>query len=338
MATPILDSFTSAVIKETEVDFGVKKYLLPVYLTQYDDSEDGSLIALKVHLKFNGEKYYAPDNVSVRIRFGTYGGYFAYYDALGFIGDRSTVAIPVRLQLTITYGDYYPEIEFVTEDGSTVASAPFHVHIVKSPVQHGWIANYMKNTDAFAYLDKIYNEVNEFKLEAEAWARGTRDGKPVDEHDQSYLNNSKYYSELSRGWSINAEDSSERSRLYSRLSEAWAVGERDGEPVIPSDTCYQNNSRWYAELSRKYSEYSEENNKLARECMQKINLIMFILKQLVIEDKQEGIITQSGDHIITQDGRVIDAVVQVPINSIYLLTQGEDRLITQNGEAIMASY
>ena len=72
--------------------------------------------------------------------------------------------------------------------------------------------------------------------------------------------------------------------------------------------------------------------------MQRINVIEFILKQLVIEDKEEGIITQSGDHIITQDGRVIEAVVQVPLNSIYLLTQGEDRLITQNGEAIMASY
>ena len=35
--------------------------------------------------------------------------------------------------------------------------------------------------------------------EAEAWARGTRDGVPVDEEDPTYHNNSKYYKELAGG-------------------------------------------------------------------------------------------------------------------------------------------
>lgn len=147
--TPILNSFTSSVMKETTVDFNKRTITAPVELSQYDDSEDGSLVCIKINLHKDDAKYYAPENATVKIKQGTYGGYFAYYDALGFLVDRSTVIIPVRLQMTLIYGDYYPTVEITTADGSTVASAPFHIHIFKSPVQMDSWSNAIRGTEMF---------------------------------------------------------------------------------------------------------------------------------------------------------------------------------------------
>lgn len=154
----MLNNFSSSVMKETQVDFGKRTFVTPVELEQYDDSEDGTLVCIKVDMYKDDQKYYAPPNVTIKIKHGMYGGYFAYYDALGFLGDRSTVIIPVRLQMTLVYGDYYPSIELITQDGSTMASAAFHVHIRKSPVQMGAWSNAIKSTELFPDI-KHYAEL-----------------------------------------------------------------------------------------------------------------------------------------------------------------------------------
>lgn len=245
--TPILPSFTSAIIKETDADFGLKKYIEPVELTQYDDSEDGSLVCIKANLKMNGATYYAPDNVAVKIRFGTYGAFFAYYDALGFLVDRSTVILPVRLQMTVMYGDFYPTVEFVTADGSTVASAPIHVHVNKSTIQYEFINNFIK-ISSFKELDELIDIAKRFPVLAEAWAIGTKDGVPVSPSDAMYQNHSKWYSEIAK---LNAEE--------------WATGTRNGVPVSEDAETYHNNSKWYASESKKYKNNCAESSNEAYE-------------------------------------------------------------------------
>ena len=69
--------------------------------------------------------------------------------------------------------------------------------------------------------------------DAEAWAKGTRGGRAVEDDDPTYQNNSKYYSDKI----VNMASD----------SEAWAKGTRDGEAVESDDPAYQNNSKYYAE-------------------------------------------------------------------------------------------
>lgn len=178
--TPILNSFSSSVMKETAVDFSKRTITAPVELSQYDDSEDGSLVCIKINLYKDDVKYYAPDNVTVKIKQGMRGGYFAYYNALGFLVDRSTVIIPVRLQMTLIYGDYYPTLEIITADGSTVTSAPFHIHISKSAVQMDSWSNAIRGTEIFidiqhygelmTKIDNAIDEMNQKTNEAVATA------------------------------------------------------------------------------------------------------------------------------------------------------------------------
>lgn len=69
--------------------------------------------------------------------------------------------------------------------------------------------------------------------DAEAWAKGTRGGRAVEDDDPTYQNNSKYYSQQIVDM---ASD-----------SEAYAKGTRNGEAVESDDPAYHNNSKYYAE-------------------------------------------------------------------------------------------
>ena len=68
---------------------------------------------------------------------------------------------------------------------------------------------------------------------AEAWAVGERGGVPVQEGDQTYHNNSKYYAEQAGGEAENAE--------------AWANGTRNGQPVESDDPAYHKSGKYYSD-------------------------------------------------------------------------------------------
>lgn len=90
--------------------------------------------------------------------------------------------------------------------------------------------------DADASADDAQAEV----YEAEAWAKGTKNGTPVSSSDAQYQNNAKYYSEESY-----------------KNAEAWAVGQRGGVDVPSTDPAYENNAKYWAEqsLANQYGAY-----------------------------------------------------------------------------------
>ena len=79
--------------------------------------------------------------------------------------------------------------------------------------------------DADASADDAQAEV----YEAEAWAKGTKNGTTVSSSDAQYQNNSKYFAEESY-----------------KNAEAWAVGQRGGVDVPSTDETYHNNAKYYA--------------------------------------------------------------------------------------------
>ena len=94
--------------------------------------------------------------------------------------------------------------------------------------------------------DEAIDSVNEFSEtvdDAEAWAVGQRNGIDVLSTDQTYQNNSKYYSQEAN---IQRED-----------AEAWAVGKRNGSNVSSEDETYQNNSKYYSQEANKCKENAE---------------------------------------------------------------------------------
>lgn len=81
--------------------------------------------------------------------------------------------------------------------------------------------------------------------QAEAWAKGTRDGIPVTSSDETYENNAKYYAIDSRDSSIISGSFMRMAGKHAEDSEAYAIGKRNGIDVPSTDETYQNNSKYY---------------------------------------------------------------------------------------------
>lgn len=69
---------------------------------------------------------------------------------------------------------------------------------------------------------------------AEAWAVGERHGVPVQEGDQTYHNNSKYYAQTVAQEKV-------------QDAQSWANGKRGDMDVPNTDPAYHNNAKYYAE-------------------------------------------------------------------------------------------
>ncbi len=119
------------------------------------------------------------------------------------------------------------------------------------------------------YIHEHLSDADQAAEDAEAWAVGTRQGEDVDVGDETYHNNSKYYSEQAADsaraasdsannasssaddaerFQNNASDSADAAELSAQDAEAWAVGTRDGVAVPSTDTTYHNNSKYWHDL------------------------------------------------------------------------------------------
>lgn len=112
---------------------------------------------------------------------------------------------------------------------------------------------------AQAAAEAAAGSVGEEVEQAEAWARGTRDGVPVSSDDVAYHNNSKYYSEVAGTAETGAVAAKEAAEAaagsigdLAEDAEAWAVGKRDGQDVPSSDPTYHNNAKYYSSQANTY--------------------------------------------------------------------------------------
>ena len=118
-------------------------------------------------------------------------------------------------------------------------------------------------------IDHSISVVGESYVEqAEAWAVGQRNGTPVQDTDETYHNNAKYYAEQAASSESNAASSESNAQTYAgnaetsagnalaskqsaassaEDAEAWAVGRRGGVDVGSTDPAYQNNAKYYAQ-------------------------------------------------------------------------------------------
>ena len=131
----------------------------------------------------------------------------------------------------------------------------------------------------FQYMKGVIDDLDQHiaykSADAEAWARGTREGHPVGSDDETYQNNAKYYSEQADvngekwargtidGIDVGSEDETyhNNAKYYSELTdhtgERWTRGTIDGVPVPSSDETYQNNAKYYSDLREEATHIAE---------------------------------------------------------------------------------
>lgn len=109
-----------------------------------------------------------------------------------------TVTIVTTKQMTGEAGNIASELK-ITKNSTVIGTANIILAVERDPhPEHTTDGNIDEIIPEITVLvERIEAAVAkaEVLFESEAWARGTRDGVPVDEEDPTYHNNSKYYKE-----------------------------------------------------------------------------------------------------------------------------------------------
>ena len=157
--------------------------------------------------------------------------------AVNFAYDYATQSLLLTLNdgsvATISLASLIQNNEF--DDTDTIALSVSGAGIVTGNiVAHSITGNHLQTNyladiqTAEAHADAYQQASENFSLDSEAWAKGTRAGANVTPGMDGYNDNSRY---------------------HSMRSEAWAKGTFNGLPVDSTDETFQNNSYYYSQLT-----------------------------------------------------------------------------------------
>lgn len=131
-----------------------------------------------------------------------------------------------------------------------------------------------------AHAQAYQEAAEDFSLDSEAWAKGTRSSTPVSEGTDGYHDNSKYYKGRAEAWAdgqvegvnVSAGDETyeNNAKYYTGRAEAWAVGRFQDTPVEQTDVTYENNSKYYSEVSAQIRDATQNIREQAEDLLQSV--------------------------------------------------------------------
>lgn len=214
-------------IIKTDINMSQNKVPPILKVSQYDNT----IPKIQATLWDDDILYEIPDGSTVYIE-GTKADHTGFQYACNWEG--STVTADVTQQMCAFEGRI--ECEFVIKRGEErKGTQNFFIEIERAALKED-IPLSETDIPLIERLDDVLNVLDETIEDAEAWANGTRDGKPVAEGDEAYRNNAKY---------------------HSQNAEAWAVGKRDNEDVPTDDETYHNNAKYWAERAEDFSHIND---------------------------------------------------------------------------------
>ena len=156
---------------------GVRSY---VNVSQYDVGSE-----IKFALYNNSSTFTPPAGTTVRVEGRKPDGNgFSYSASLS----DNVVTVTVTDQMTVLSGEVLCELR-LTKDSVDIGTANFILAVEEAPINSDIP---ISDTEIPAIIELARQE----QYNAEAWAKGTRNGVPVSSDDPTYHNNAKYYGEL----------------------------------------------------------------------------------------------------------------------------------------------
>lgn len=230
-----------------------------IHCSQYDRGQIWFITVLE-----NGVPYEIPSGCAVTIQ-GTKPDNTGFQYACVYSG--SIVSATLMQQMCAVAGNVQVEVRITANDAAQIiGSLNFILEVEQAGIADDTI---ISETDISMIeqaielaerVPEIIQECQEYVVasnesaeDAEAWAKGTRNGTAVTSTDETYHNNSKFYSEQAATSATNASNSAtsaaadaSRVETMANTSEKWAVGQVNGVDVPTTDETYHNNSKFYA--------------------------------------------------------------------------------------------
>ena len=180
------------------------------------------------------------------------------YNATKTTGSN-VVTADLTEQMSIVAGDVECEL-VILQSSKRLGTLNFVLAVEKAPLNDETDISETEIPAIIELAERQLEECIENRLDAEAWARGTKGGAAIPATDEQYHNNARYYAETAIDYAEASQKSAEDSQDSAEDAEAWAIGQRNGSAVPSSDHTYHNNSKYYAQESdRVGKEHAEDS-------------------------------------------------------------------------------
>lgn len=191
-----------------------------IHVSQYDKGQTWTF-----NIYSGSQSFSIPSGANVSIR-GT------KPDNNGFAYDctysGNAVTATEQQQMTAVAGKVAAEI-VITKNSEMIGSANFVINVEKAALDSD---TPISDTEIPAIIELAQEQAED----AEAWAKGTKNGQAVPSTAEQYHNNAKYWAEQASGSAADA-----------LKSEGYAVGKQNGTDVASGSPYYHNNSKYYSE-------------------------------------------------------------------------------------------
>lgn len=217
---------------------------------------------------------------------------FSYTDAVSISGNIATIT--TTAQMTVLSGTVECEIRFIN-GGNNIGTLNFLMVVEESPIN---AETDVSETEIPAIIDVATANM----LDAEAWARGTKDGVPVGSDAEQYHNNSKYYSELAATSEQNAANSEANASLSAASALASADNAHDSELAAAASEDNAATSEDNAATSEQNAKASEQAAKASEDIL--AFYANYIIPRFTVANNRVYVTTPAVSNAIVQNNRL----------------------------------
>ena len=217
---------------------------------------------------------------------------FSYTDKVSISGNTATIT--TTEQMTVIAGTVKCELRFL-KGYDNIGTVNFFMIVEESPING--------DTDiSETEIPAIIEVATENRLEAEAWARGTMDGVPVESSAEQYHNNSKYYSEQSAASATASANSAANASLSEVSAAASADAAHDSELAAAQSEQNAADSEDAASTSEQNAKASEQAAKASEDILQ--YYVDFIVPRFLVQNNRVYMSTPALGEFIWANNRI----------------------------------
>lgn len=217
---------------------------------------------------------------------------FSYTDAVSVSGNIATIT--TTAQMTVLAGTVKCEIRFIN-GGNNIGTLNFLMVVEESPIN--------AETDVSeTEIPAIIEVATANMLDAEAWARGTKNGIAVGSDEEQYHNNSKYYSELAATSEQNAANSEANASLSAASALASADNAHDSELAAAASADDAATSEDNASTSEQNAKASEQAAKASEDIL--AFYANYVIPRFQVANNRVYVTTPAVSNAIVQNNRL----------------------------------
>lgn len=259
-----------------------------IHVSQFDSGRQ-----FKFKIYDGSTPYSMPSGTTARIDGIKPDGHgFSYTDKVSISGNTATIT--TTEQMTVIAGTVKCELRFL-KGYDNIGTVNFVMEVEESPI-NGDID--LSETEIPAIVDLATSHM----LEAEAWARGTKDNVPVTSSDAQHHNNSKYYSEQAAVSASNAYLSEQNAHASETAAAISATNAHNSELAAAESEDNAAESEDNAYTSEQNAKASEQAAKASEEILQ--YYVDFVIPRFVIANNRLYISDAATGEFIVANNRL----------------------------------